>query len=171
MYPDHLDYHLVSERPAPLFMGAMPDRWDDVPARVVVNLCGDLRGYPGVGRRFHLMPMLDVLDPDQMPDRRDLESFLDAVHHEAEHEPTYWHCHAGLNRSGLAVAAYLHRHRGLRISDAIRLLRDRRRPMVLCNSLFEARLREWYGADDEQGFEPLALETWLAEHQGRRELR
>lgn len=149
-------YHLVSETPAPLFMGALPRRWDDVPSRVVVNLCGILPYGDGLfGRVVHLMPMLDVPEPELLPDRGRLESFLDAVHAHAGAEPSYWHCHAGLNRSGFAVAAYLHRHRGARISDAIRGLRGVRSPMVLCNATFERVLREWYGGPDEQALEPV----------------
>jgi protein-tyrosine phosphatase len=148
-------YHLVSEKPAMLFMGALPRRWDEVPARVVVNLCGILPYGDGMfGRSVHLLPMLDVLEPELLPERARLEAFLDAVHAQAERESSYWHCHAGLNRSGFAVAAYLHRHRGQRISDAIRWLRGVRSPMVLCNLTFEETLRRWYGAPDELVAEP-----------------
>jgi protein-tyrosine phosphatase len=166
-----LNHHLVSERPAPLYMGELPHRYDHVPARVVVNLCDSWPSGSPSGRTLFSMPLFDVLDPELMPERRRLEGFVDAVHTHAAHEPTYWHCHAGLNRSGLAVALYLHRHRGMRISDAIRLLRDRRTPMVLCNGLFERRLREWYGAEDEQDFEARTLDDYLTERDGRRESR
>ena len=161
----------MSETPAPLFMGELPRRWDDVPARVVVNMCGVYPQGDSGGRIVHGMPLFDVLDPELMPDRRVLEGFLDSVHVHAANEPTYWHCHAGLNRSGLAVAAYLHRHRAMRISVAIRHMRQRRTSMVLCNGLFERRLREWYGGDDEQDFEVRTLDDYLAERDGRRETR
>jgi protein-tyrosine phosphatase len=149
-------YHLVSEKPAPLFMGALPNRWDQVPSRVVVNLCGILPYGEGMfGRVVHLLPMLDVPEPELLPERAQLESFLDAVHAHAASEASYWHCHAGLNRSGFAVAAYLHRHRGVRIGDAISWLRGVRSPMVLCNPTFERTLRTWYGGPDEQQSEPV----------------
>jgi len=163
-----LDHDLVSAEPAPLFMGALPRSWQEVPTRVVINMCGVGPFGEGYGRAIHTFALLDVLDVANLPDRHVFESFLDAVHQHAQHEPTYWHCHAGLNRSGLAVAAYLHRHRGVRISDAIASLRDRRSPMVLCNSLFDATLRRWYGEDDEQDFTPVDIERYLAERQGRR---
>ena len=99
------------------------------------------------------------------------ESFLEAVHNHASSEPTYWHCHAGLNRSGLALAAYLHRHRGLRISDAISQLRQKRTRMVLCNSLFERTLRRWYGDPDEQDFDTFSIDDYLVEREGRRNQR
>lgn len=134
-----------------MFMGALPSLWEEVPARIVVNLCGIFPLGPVSGRLIYALPLLDLADEAAVPDRRVVEAFLDGVHAYASSEPSYWHCHAGLNRSGFVVAAYLHRHRGLRIGDAIASLRERRSPMVLCNPLFEARLREWYGGSDEQG--------------------
>ncbi len=149
-------FHLVSESPAPLYMGGLPTRWDDVPARVVVNLCGVMPYGDGLfGRVALIMPLLDLPEPELMPSREQLEAFLEAAHAHAAREATYWHCHAGLNRSGLAVAAYLHRYRGLRISEVIRSLRVTRSPMVLSNHVFEQKLREWYGEADEQVLEPL----------------
>ncbi len=151
-----VSYHLVSEKPTALFMGALPSRWDEVPARIVVNLCGIMPYGEGMfGRVVHLLPMLDVPEPELLPERRRLEAFLDAVHASAAGESSYWHCHAGLNRSGFAVAAYLHRHRGQRIGAAISWLRGVRSPMVLCNPTFERVLREWYGGPDEQESEVL----------------
>ena len=67
-----------------------------------------------------------------------------------------------------AVATYLHRHRGMRISDVIDTLRGVRSPMVLCNSTFETRLREWYGEPDELDFEPFDMEKWIVERTGGR---
>lgn len=150
-----LDHHLISDQPAPLYMGALPHHWDDVPTRVVVNVCGLFPLGSANRRVVYTMPFMDVADEDLMPEREAIESFVDSIHEHASAEPTYWHCHAGLNRSGLVVASYLHRYRGLRISDAISHLRRVRSPLVLCNPLFERRLREWYGGQDEQTFEDL----------------
>lgn len=152
-------------------MGELPRRYDDVPARVIVNLCDAWPSGSPRGRTLFGFPMIDVLDADHMPKRRHLEGFVDAVHTHAAHEASYWHCHAGLNRSGLAVAVYLCRHRGMRISEAIDTMRQRRNPMVLCNALFERRLREWYGDEDEQDFEVRSLEDYLDGRDGRRESR
>lgn len=168
MYPDQLDYHLVSAEPAPLYMGELPRRYDEIPARVVLNMCGVYPAGEPWGRLVLALPMLDVLDAELLPDRAIFERFLRSAHlHAAEH-PTYWHCHAGLNRSGLALAGYLHLYRGHRISDAISHLRASRSPMVLCNSLFEETLRQWYGTADEQDFEPFSLDRYLAEREGSR---
>jgi Dual specificity phosphatase, catalytic domain len=150
MLTDLLDHHLISDSPSPLFMGALPERWETIPARIVVNLCGLFPEGSARRRIVHALPMLDIADEGAMPTRDRLEAFVDVVHGYAAHEPTYWHCHAGLNRSGLCVAMYLHRHRGLRISEAIRTMRRRRSMLVLCNPTFERKLREWYGDEDEQ---------------------
>ena len=165
---DSLDHHLVHESPHPLFMGELPARWNDIPARVVVNMCGVYPHGDPDGRLVLGMPLLDVLDRSMMPTREDLERFLASVHALADGEPSYWHCHAGINRSGLAVASYLHLYRDMRISDAISELRARRTEMVLCNHLFEGLLREWYGGPDEQEFQRFNLATYLKEREGRR---
>lgn len=46
------------------------------------------------------------------------------------------HCQAGLNRSGFTAAQVLIAD-GYSAADAIKLLRDRRSPVVLCNKVFE----------------------------------
>lgn len=168
MLETSLDYNLVSEEPVPMWMGELPRDWAEIPARVVFNLCGVYPWGEPFGRVVLALPMLDALDPSLMPARQDLERFVDAAHAYAANEPTYWHCHAGLNRSGLAVATYLHRHRGMKIGDVIQRLRGARSPMVLCNSTFEARLREWYGGPDEQEFEPFDMDKWIRERTGGR---
>lgn len=167
MYDDPIDYSLASERPAPLFIGELPRRYEDIPSRVVINVCGAFPSGEPWGRVVLALPMIDALDPAMLPSRQTVERFLATVHPYAADEPTYWHCHAGLNRSGLMVASYLHLYRGFRISDAIAHLRAARSPMVLCNSFFEQTLRQWYGAPEEQAFEPFSLEKYLAERAGR----
>jgi len=165
---DDLDYHLVCDDPVPLFMGELPRHYDEQPARVVLNMCGVHPPGQAFGYIVHTMPLLDVLDEDMSPARHHLEQFLSAAHLYAGNEPTYWHCHAGLNRSALAVAAYLHLHRGLRISEAIERLRSRRSGLVLCNSRFEGLLRTWYGDADEQAFDPVDAQAFLAHRTGGR---
>ena len=163
---DQLDFHLISSGPTPLFMGELPRDYEEAPARVVLNLCGVHPPGQPFGRVVHTMALLDVLDADVAPQRAQLERFLEAAHLYAANEATYWHCHAGLNRSGLAVAAYLHLHRGMRISDAILTMRQRRTALVLCNSHFERLLRTWYGAPDEQDFEEIDIDAYLSGRAG-----
>lgn len=165
---DALDHHLVHESPQPLYMGELPSSWSQVPTPVVVNLCGVYPdGDPG-GRQVYGLALLDVLDRSLSPSRAELEQFLALVHEHVGSAPSYWHCHAGLNRSGLAVAAYLHLYRGVRIGDAIVGLRERRSDLVLCNHVFEGLLRQWYGEEDEQEFQRVGVATWLRERNGRR---
>jgi len=54
---------------------------------------------------------------------------------------TLIHCQAGLNRSGLISALVLIKG-GLGPEDAIRLLREKRHALVLCNKAFEEYLLE-----------------------------
>lgn len=153
----------MHEAPTPMWVGELPGTYAQVPAPVVINLCGV---YPDVAppvRVLLSLPFLDVPDEGMLPARADVERFLDAVDVHARSQATYWHCHAGINRASFVAAAYLHRHRGLRISAAIALLRERRSPLVLCNPVFEQVLRAWYGAPDEQAFEPYTMERYLEE--------
>jgi hypothetical protein len=165
-----LDHHLIHEHPAPIFVGELPRTYAQVPAPVVVNLCGV---YPPVKppvRTILSLPFADVPDASYMPTRNHIERFLTAVHVHAASGPTYWHCHAGINRSSFVVAAYLHLYRGMRISDAIDTLRERRSRMALCNNVFERSLREWYGGPDEQEFKQFSMEDYLAEMRRHRDL-
>lgn len=162
-----LDFHQVHAGPHPIYLGELPRVWDEIPAAVVLNLCGVYpSGDPG-GRLVLGLPMLDVLDRSVAPSRAELERFVDSAHELVVRGPSYWHCHAGINRSSFALAAYLHLHHGMRISNAIQQLRDRRIPMVLCNHVFEGLLREWYGGPDEQEFQRFDLTTYLRERQGK----
>lgn len=52
------------------------------------------------------------------------------------------HCHMGLNRSNVAVAAAL-MVSGWRAEAAVQELRDKRSPASLCNSHFEKYLLDW----------------------------
>jgi len=165
-----LDHHLIHEHPTSIFVGELPQTYAQVPAPVVVNLCGV---YPPVQppvRTVLSLPFADVPDVAYMPSRNQVERFLAAVHTHASSKATYWHCHAGINRSSFVVAAYLHLYRGMRISDAIETLRARRSRMVLCNNVFESSLREWYGGPDEQAFQQFSMEDYLAEMRRHREL-
>lgn len=54
--------------------------------------------------------------------------------------PTLVHCQAGLNRSGLVAARVLTLN-GMEGWEAIKTLRDKRSPAVLCNPSFERHIR------------------------------
>src|SRR5688572_31568879 len=113
-----LDHHLVSTEPTPVYMGELPDDYCDVPAPIVVNLCGVFPRAAPQGTLVFSLPMHDALEPELAPTRPELEKFLAVVHVYAAEEPSYWHCHAGINRSGFALGAYLHLYRGFTISQA-----------------------------------------------------
>ncbi len=164
-----LDYDLVSKSPTPIYMGELPEDYAAAPASVVINACGVFPNIAVPSPTILTLPMIDTLELEYLPGRSQIEAFLKGVHTHAVDGPTYWHCHAGLNRSALLVASYLHLYRGLRISDAITQLRDARSPMVLCNNVFERKLRGWYGQPDEQDFETFDLATYLRERVRRRE--
>ena len=169
MQDEKLEFDRIVEGPPPIFMGPLPRSWSSVPAPVVVNMCGV---FPWGAPDDHLVfaiALHDIQDEDALPPRLTFERFLEGIHSQAGKRPSYWHCHAGLNRSGLALGAYLHLYGGMRISDAISTMRERRSPLVLCNALFEATLRKWYGDDDEQEFVPVDIDKWLRERTGGRE--
>lgn len=162
-----LDADLILSGDSPVWMGELPSTWDQVEPQVVVNLCGVTPRGDSARRRVFMLSLLDVLDEAAVPARSSFEAFLSEVHDHAKGQTSYWHCHAGLNRSGLALGAYLHLHKGYAIGEAITQLRMKRSPMVLCNPVFEKALRTWYGRPDEQDFEPVRLDVWLRERNGR----
>lgn len=167
LFEDVLDHHQVLDKPHPLYMGELPRDYGDVPAPVVINVCGVFPPSAPLGMVVLGLPLYDCLDPELQPQRIELEAFLQTAHIQVSRRPSYWHCHAGLNRSGLALAGYLHLYHGMRISDAIDYLRERRSPMVLCNSSFERLLRTWYGTAEEQDFQSVPLDQWLRHREGR----
>ena len=162
-----LDFHLIHESPYPIYQGEIPLDHGEIPAPVVVNLCGmHPQGNP-YDKIVMGLALLDSVELDHLVARRRLERFLESVHIHAGTAPTYWHCHAGINRASFALSAYLHLYRGMRISQAIALIRERRYAMCLCNALFEEVLRTWYGEPDEQDFEPVDIKTWLEQRTGK----
>lgn len=165
----NLDFDLVHTAPTPIFMGELPDDYAFAPADVIINACGVFPPLTVPAPTILTLPMLDTLELEYLPNRKQIEAFVAGAHVHVERGPTYWHCHAGLNRSGILLATYLHLYRGMRISDVITTLREKRSPMVLCNNVFERTLRTWYGGEDEQAFETFDLATYLRERVRRRE--
>lgn len=53
------------------------------------------------------------------------------------------HCQAGLNRSSLVVARVLMKKYDMSADEAIKLIREQRSPICLCNETFEAYLRSF----------------------------
>ena len=156
---DSLDYHRVHRAPTDIFLGELPRVWADAPAALLLNFCPDSPSGPRGDRRSISLPLHDTVEAERSPNRSELEHFLQQVHPLVHQQPSYWHCHAGINRSSFALAAYLHLYRGLSISGAIQSLRIQRSPRVLCNYSFESLLRKWYGTEAEQDFPRMERET------------
>lgn len=82
--------------------------------------------------------MYDALD--QAMDQVE-EIALDVADRLAGKQTVLVHCQAGCNRSGLVAARALMLWKGYTSDQAIKLLRESRSPLVLCNQTFENYLR------------------------------
>lgn len=159
-------YDLILNSPHPIYMGRLPASYTEINVTSFVNLCGLTPGKPPVHSAVFIHSLVDSLDPALQPRQEALENFLAAVHKLTSTGSSYWHCYAGLNRSGFALAAYLHLYHNHKISDAIDLLREKRSPLVLCNSHFEGMLRQWYGTKEEQNFESASEDAYYKHRRG-----
>lgn len=137
----------IHSEPHIIVMGANPSEyWIDSVSRfnVIVNLM-DHPGHSTIpGAVVMHYSMIDMEDEEFVPDKDRSEDFLWAVHLFASTGTSFWHCRAGLNRSGYMLATYLHLYRQFRIKDAISLLREKRSHQVLNNSVFERALIKRY---------------------------
>lgn len=105
--------------------------------RAVLNLYPWGPAYPADG--VEVLPVR-MYDAAQTPEPGQVEALVDWVMERLPEGPVLVHCQAGLNRSGLIGAMTLIRL-GRTPDDAIRLLREKRSPAVLCNPVFEAWVR------------------------------
>ncbi|MCA9568287.1 MAG: dual specificity protein phosphatase family protein [Myxococcales bacterium] len=121
----------------------------------MISLVETTTRYPGQ----LCLPLVDTLSPSGVPDRAQLEAFLGEAHAAVERGPTYWHCRRGINRSGLALAAYLHLYGRQSITAAVARLRRLRSPVVLQNETFVAALDAWYRGPDEAPIERVDMEA------------
>lgn len=156
----------ILDAPAPLYLGRFPTEPGTHNVGCFVNLCGELpHGTPN-GVATYVLPLRDTLEPALKPRQQALEQFLASVHQHVIVAPSYWHCHAGLNRAGFALSAYLHLYHHMPISQAIATLREKRSAYVLCNSNFEGLLRDWYGTDEEKAFAPTTDDVYYQHRNG-----
>jgi hypothetical protein len=86
------------------------------------------------------MRTAELYDRGEVPDPKLLEDLAQWVNEKRQLGTTLVHCQAGLNRSALVVALALIRT-GRTPHEAIKLLREKRSPAVLCNASFERWLR------------------------------
>jgi len=79
---------------------------------------------------------IEMYDAGRMPNIAQLHDLAAMVNAAKREGKTLIHCQAGLNRSGLVAGLSLVLE-GMAPSDAVRLLREKRCDMVLCNATFE----------------------------------
>jgi Dual specificity phosphatase, catalytic domain len=120
-----------------LFMGGKVD----APPRgttVVLNLCESEDRYQARVHRWQ--PIHDAEPAPSLDWLREQVEFIDTQRREGA--TVYVHCHAGMSRSGLVVAAYLMLKNGWGRDEALAFLRTKR-PVVQPNAAFLALLLEW----------------------------
>lgn len=85
---------------------------------------------------------VEMYDAGEMPDITQLHELAKMVNAAKAEGKTLVHCQAGLNRSGLVAGLSLILE-GMAPKDAIKLLREKRCDMVLCNETFENWLLQY----------------------------
>lgn len=103
--------------------------------------------------RYKTPNMLDsflevkLYDSHDMPSKAHIEQIADWINLCVDKGPTLVHCQAGLNRSSLVAAvALLRRYPERSPDEVITLLRDKRSPVVLCNTTFESWVKNYRSA-------------------------
>jgi Dual specificity phosphatase, catalytic domain len=105
-----------------LWIGACPQGKAPDFATAILNLFGREQ-YDHDCEAYREERLLDL----DVPDRALLDSLALWVHEQRERDLTVLvHCEEGRNRSALVLALYLIRHRGMRASAAIDLIREKR---------------------------------------------
>jgi hypothetical protein len=89
----------------------------------------------------------NMMDSSDIFDDESLNALADEAYAMVQDGQTLIHCQAGLNRSGLLASLVL-RRMGHTSAEAIKMLRDARSPMVLCNETFENYLLSLDDEDD-----------------------
>lgn len=133
----HFDVPLVSHIEGNLYVGGCINgvRLDD-DFRNVISLYKWEQYQLGPDTRRTEVTMYDA---GEVPDEAQLHELADLVNTSLAEGKTLVHCQAGLNRSNLIAALALIKQ-GRTPADAIKLLRDKRSPVVLCNEAFEGWL-------------------------------
>ena len=145
---ERIDIELISHIDGNLYMGGCLNK---APLGDFFHAVFSL--YPW--ERYTLWPTVErtevkMYDAHGTPDMDAASSLAKKVVAALDHGPVLVHCQAGLNRSGLITALAL-MHMGRTADEAIRLLRDRRSPTVLCNRSFEQALRDFTFGDEIEG--------------------
>jgi protein-tyrosine phosphatase len=123
--------------------------------RVIVSLNTepDPAEVAAAGLRHHSLPMspiLPVVASLQNLLLRELDPVLTTIHAKVSAgQPTLVHCHAGKDRTGLALTAYLVRYRGLDVDEALARVRAVR-PIALSAPGYEATARRFAERERER---------------------
>lgn len=139
---------LLAGRPGPVEFPWNLEALRAAGVRVIVSLNTepDPAAIAAAGLRHHSLPMtpsLPVVAPLQDLLLRELEPALAAIHAEVSAGvPTLVHCHAGKDRTGLVLAAYLMRYQGLKVEEAIARLWAVK-PTAMSAPGYEATLRRF----------------------------
>lgn len=139
------DFHLIVREPHPIYLGALPWKsYRKIPADVIFNFCGDIPDF-GTQKTTIIFPFLDSNNSEAIPDEEDILRFMNIASMYAKNGPTFWHCHAGINRSAFMLARYLYSHdpnfEGASIDYIIDLIRRKRYDYCLSNEAFIHSLR------------------------------
>ena len=125
-----------------LWLGSFPQGSVPDHIRYIVCCCGNhpwgqsTRGYTLLQGQIAISTEFD--DIAKMPPEELIYGIADMVLQLSKQAPTLVHCAAGLNRSGLVLGTALVRE-GMEPADAIKLMRQKRDPLVLFNNTF----RNW----------------------------
>ena len=139
---------LLAGRPGPVEFSWDLEALRAAGLRVIVSLNTepDPTEIAAAGLRHYSLPMtpaLPVVAPLQNLLLQQLEPVLTVVHAEVSAgQPTLVHCHAGKDRTGLALVAYLVRHRGLDVNEALARVRAVK-PTALSAPGYEATARRF----------------------------
>ena len=139
---------LLAGRPGPAEFPWNPEELRAAGVRAIVSLNTepDPVAIAAAGLRHHSLPMtpaLPVVAPLQDLLLRELEPVLTAINAEVSAgQPTLVHCHAGKDRTGLALTAYLVRYGGLDVEEAIARVRAVQ-PIALSAPGYEATARRF----------------------------
>lgn len=149
---------LLAGRPGPVEVPWDPGQFAAAGLQAIVSLNSqaDPEAIASAGLRHHSLPLPPILPmtgalQDMILHR--LEEVLATVHAEmSAGQPTLVHCHAGKDRTGLALTAYLVRYHGLDVEEAIERVRSAN-PIAMSAPGYEATARRFA---EQEGKDPMA---------------
>ena len=91
-------------------------------------------------KRVFLFPFLDIEHEKEIPSAESISDFIEVARIYTQRGPTFWHCHAGINRSAFMLALYIWMETERTMEESIGLIRSRRDVRCLNNKVFESYL-------------------------------